>query len=641
MMFGLFFQQLILSTFSFIIVFIVGKIITSFISFKGPFLDNLFLKLFIIFLVGVVSIFLFYSIIKTHGYTVNILLIPIIGYFVYTYRKNFRKPSVDFNLAYKEFLYALLIFVLVFLFKSCLFFSLRNGPINAIFYDSYLYAMFSDILNYSNIENFSLTQIFELKKELIPYHYPELWLTAFFSWILNNSTANTYFFGVITLLTTIYIIGIVGLLKGIKSILLKILFVLIIITISNIYIPTTFIESHSGWNIMHINGAKASLIYSFILLSFYCLNKSENVTGLVILLLIPIFSNTFFPSIAGGIIMFLFIKIIFDKKNRNTWSIIFLLTVFYLLLYILFYSINRSEIIQMVNKKMFSSGIFSGFNNRPDFIKYKVVISNFIYYTIPSSFNHILFLLAEFLVYFILFYKLIQKYRNSFILSLLIIISGAVFANLTFFSTSEFYQFVEADKCFLIIVIIFLFIEYCYSFKKKNTIIIIIMLIISIYNFNILIKTNTNFNRGKIESVRFFFESALLLEPKKNIIMSLMDSSSFSNKRGYQFWYQNNNITQVLHFTKSSTFFILGNPQDFLKYNKLLNFSDSVSYKHSTPINVWRGKGQEYTLESFIDYYKIKYFYIKKGIEIPIFIADNIEKVIVSENTGSRFIKIK
>src|ERR1035437_1807040 len=85
MIYTLFIQQLFFALFALLLTYSIGKSIASFIKITGGF----FFKLFIIYSIGIIVILLFYSIIKAHGRTVNILLLPSLTYFVYYYKKSF------------------------------------------------------------------------------------------------------------------------------------------------------------------------------------------------------------------------------------------------------------------------------------------------------------------------------------------------------------------------------------------------------------------------------------------------------------------------------------------------------------------------------------------------------------------------
>ena len=136
MIYTLFFQQLLFGFLGLLITYFAGKLITSFFSVNGGF----FFRLFVSYIIGITAIVLFYSIIKTQGQTINILLLPIIGFLLYYFRDSFVMPSIPLKLIIKELSWSAFPFMLIFLYQSWWIFDFSNGWIRQTTFDLYAYA---------------------------------------------------------------------------------------------------------------------------------------------------------------------------------------------------------------------------------------------------------------------------------------------------------------------------------------------------------------------------------------------------------------------------------------------------------------------------------------------------------------------
>jgi hypothetical protein len=101
-----------------------------------------------------------------------------------------------------------------------------------------------------------------------------------------------------------------------------------------------------------------------------------------------------------------------------------------------------------------------------------------------------------------------------------------------------------------------------------------------------------------------------------------------------------NDLFEITQFTNKTIIFTIANPELQLS-NERMSFEDSITYYKLTPINVWKSKGINHNLQTFIEQYNIKYFYFKQSIIIPHFIAQNIDTMIESPITHSKFIRIR
>ena len=319
MIYTLFFQQLLFGFLGLLITYFAGKLITSFFSVNGGF----FFRLFVSYIIGITAIVLFYSIIKTQGQTINILLLPIIGFLLYYFRDSFVMPSIPLKLIIKELSWSAFPFMLIFLYQSWWIFDFSNGWIRQTTFDLYAYASYSDSLRISGIENrdLGMTYFYPELCGTVPYHYAELWFTAFFSELFTNAAVNNYYFVMYPVLVTIFTIGLSSLFQNRikkKILALTISFLLLFITgfkINNSVI--SIVCAH--YNIAGGFGLKLAWIYIFLLLGFITWNTNRT-AAYCVLISIPVFSFIFLPGIWGGFIIYFAGSIIFHlpKINRNS-----------------------------------------------------------------------------------------------------------------------------------------------------------------------------------------------------------------------------------------------------------------------------------------------------------------------------------
>ena len=261
-MWTIFFIQLFYGVLALLICYSIGKLIASFFDIKG----NFFFRLFVTYIIGITAIVLFYSLIKAHGRTVNILLLPIVFFMVYNFRNSlFKRPVFDIKEIIKEMRLSSLPFLLIFGYQCIYYFDFSHGEVKTLFADYYWYAIYCDSLKIWGAESrfTEMNNYFpQFRIGLIPYHYYELWLTTFFSSLFKNSSLNTYYFTMYPIVISTYIIGIISLLENVfKKYYIAILLACSFLFISGITIPFFEINAHNSWGILDIIGQKLAILY--------------------------------------------------------------------------------------------------------------------------------------------------------------------------------------------------------------------------------------------------------------------------------------------------------------------------------------------------------------------------------------------
>ena len=634
--YSIFFTQLLFGILAILITYTIGKFITSFFSITGGF----FFQLFVTYIIGITSIVLFYSIIKTQGKTINILLIPTIAFLLYHYKSFFTKtPTVQLKEVLNEILWSTIPFVIDFAYQSWFYFDFVIGTIKPLFIDTISYGLFSDALNLWGIEGRSIdmTYFFGEMGGLNPYHYAELWFTAFFSFIFKNSSANTYHFITFSTLICTSIVGIASLLE--KSSLTFNKYIIIILSI-----PCLFILGNNNWIIVNYFGQKMSFIYVFFLLSMFLFKEDKWLVGYIIIAIIPVFSITLLPSIYGGLLIFLLFKLIITRFKYFKESLILFSFIFCNIFLIgLFYYTNSSSLNSSHGSLIAHSNVFKGVSGSFSFYNCKIVIANILYYTIPNSLKFLTNVFYFSYLFGILLFTSFKKYLLLFFLIFCFLFMGTIATqiNAQMFDAGQFYDSISVILGIFIIVLLsnslsiknidnYIFIGIVYGFM-------IIVIPTTIQTNNILKMNN---------DIAFVQKASKLITKDQTVILSFISPDiylselNFSKIKSYIVTGMANDIIELTQFTNKKIIFSIGNPESQFTKEKL-SLEDSLLVYKNTPINVWRSKGKNYNLQTFVEHYKIKYFYFKDSVSIPSFIAQNIDTIIESPLTHSKFIRIK
>ena len=647
MIWNLFFEQLIFGISSLLITYVIGQTILSFFSIN----EGFFFRLFVKYIVGITTIVLIYSIIKTHGKTVNILLLPIISTLLYHFRGLLKKPFLNKKEIFKELLWSLIPFLCVFLYQSWFFFDFSNGWIHPLFRDFHAYASFSNSLKISGIENphIQMTYFFPEKSGLFPYHYPELWLTAVFSEIFNNATINTFYFIMYPILVTIFVLGLSSLFQNkIKKNILKILISILLLFVTGF----NFFRTEGGFGIANFHilgflGVKLAWVYVFLLLGFITWNKNKMV-AIYSLIAIPIFSATFLPAIWGGFILYFLGAIINHLPKISKKHLIYLLFVFLMMfIYFLFYHfLSDKNINAIVTNRILGNEYVKFVQSGLRISKFKLMLGNFVYYMLPKIFlvNSFLFYLLPFIL--LILNILLKQHKAICFLSILFLIGGA-FAFTLLYGDYNSWQF---SVNLISIILSLVLIEITYLIDNFTNFKIQFIILLSLYILLLIINTiaerhiSTTKNLESIsEKQNFIKETKDLINEKVSPICIFYKKETYLKIKSQSIlmaWTSYNDFVVIDHFNTSTHVFFLGNPELYLNEDRL-TLSDSIVFYKQTPLNVWRSNGNQNDFKSFIKHYKIKYFYFQNGVIIPEFIANNIDTLIESQTTNSKFIKIK
>ena len=641
MIYIIFFHQLFFAIIALISSYLIGKSIVHFFTMKGHF----FFRLFVTHIVGFSTLYLVYAIIMAHGRTVAIILLPIITYLIYHFRPAFiAKAPFEKEIFLKEIWWSIVPFLLVFLYQSWFYFDFVNGELKPLLCDFHRYAIFTQSIHLWGLESYlsEMNYFFPaFRTGIVPYHYPELWLTSLFSNLFHNSLVNSYYFIVYPLLTTTFIIGVMSLFEEtIKNKILILIVAVVLCFITDITF-SFYMDTPNSLSITGINGQKLAYVYCFLLLAFILFRQKEWFLGQMVLVIIPLFSTIYLPGIWGGLLLFNIGNYVFYRQTKGKTSLFIIAGILITLIcYSIFLNVFQSPFTKdYAVKKILTSGIFSSFDGHLSLRNIKMIVSNFIHYAIPNIALHCFSRLLLYLPFFLLFGKSLWKQKQLVVLSLLFLICGAVLTSLSKI-LHDSNQFTHLLGSVFIVLIIICIADFTDSFKGAHwakysivfcTVAFICLSWSSPYNSRALTDNS--------EDIRFVKQIAQRLTEKQNIVLVFYANEANSEGTFYN-WIGQNTILNVSQSNSNTIMYIMANPEIFTSKNRE-NYIDDYFYTHFTPMNTWKAMNKTNTVEKFIEQYHIKNFYCKKGADIPEFVRKRVIETIQSASTKNRFIRIK
>ena len=623
-MIQLFLSQLFIGFLSCLIVYAVGKTISSFYEITG----NFFFRLFITNCLGIIAIVFAYSVLGSKGRTISLLLIPFIIYFFYRYRQSVKTFRFHWKEILQESVWVLGLFLIIFLYQSLFFFDFAKNSLLYLFRDDYSHALFSDSLKLWGSENYLTDLLYfnpGMRIQLIPYHYPELWLTSFFAKLFSIATINCYYLITNSLLLSTFLCGICSLYKK-TNIFVIVLFAIISLFITNVYSSQIrYLGFHSfPWDgtVMGLCSQKLAFIAVYLLLGIILVLKKQKTDGIIVIAAIPLFSVTFVPGILCGIVLFSLLEIIEAgfRTTRRQGIAIGLAFVFFFV-YFLFYRFFQSSYTK--NYATFLSFL--------DSWKLKISFWYFMF--------HFIGITLFFTPYIILLLrKSLILYR--FWIFYIFCLTGGILATLLGSSLLDAGQFTSNSNILAIIILIVSFAMYISegNWNGKKILIVTLFCMLVLGNTIFVVKTKYELSVSKepgIENEAFLQSIAQNIQENPSVILYFKTTKGIHNGE-FSSWYHSSPIIPLFQYTNKTIIFSIANPESFAQ-NITMSYVDSNYYQHFTPLGIWYSKGKTQTLESFVKKYSIHYFYAMQGTSIPEYIIKNAKKVLISKTTQSKF----
>ena len=636
---------------SIFITYIVGKSILAFL----PKSKGLFFHLFVSLAIGTLVLVLLFSLVASGGKTIHVILLPILGLIFYKYRKLFSKPTITIKEIKTELLWAVLLFIPIFLYQSFFFFDFVNGTVKSLLWDNYSYASYIDSLRlwgtetrYVDMNYFSS----EFRKGLVPYHYSELWFSAFWASLFKLSSIKAYYFITNTLLITAFTTGVCSLFEQKieqKYVIVPLSFLLLFIAGLTFpfyghsdLLPSLWFKNMSMLGIL---GSKMAFIYLYLLMAIVLLKRGESFLGNSLLLTIPLFSIGLMPGIWGGMLLMQLFDIVKQrfKINRNhvyVFGFIGLAVFLYALFYHVFKSSNVDD---YTSKYIFSHGIFKSVHGGITIANIKIVIANFICYSIPTIGLNMLKMLVFFFPFLIIIYRSVFKNARLWLFTLIAVICGAAITTLCagILDTGQFTTNLSVLMAVLIIIgIAELVVDTDSMSSKINYVQLFFVGLFLLYNLIGTIQSRDAMKTWHDDDHEFLKKIAETVKSEKTVVCLVLLSEEEYARQPYLWWYDRNDADIVSQYSNAHFIFTLANPELYFKYKEIRE-SEKFAYNYLTPINAWRNKNNGQDLEAFIKQFSIRYFYVKKSVKLPLYITRNTKNSIESTKTGTNFIELQ
>jgi hypothetical protein len=639
---------------SLFLVYSIGKIISSFYQIEREFKMKLFLSM----LIGVLTISLVFSLIKTHGITIQIALVPLVIYVIYYYRKSFVRFSIDIQEVKKEVLILFVCGSIIYFYQSSFYFDYFNLTVKQLFVDNYTYAQTSHSMQFYGSENFNFgaNDFFaEIRNERTPYRYGDLWVSAFFTYITKLSSVFCFYCITISLLISTLMIGIFELLKPIGvSILGRYILSFILLFVSIFFIPYLNsihdLKYVSEPSLMGSFQQKLALTSLISFLAIYLWNKNRTIS-IVLWISLPVFYVSYLPSIWGGVLLlsiFYMFKNKFSLVNSRKYIFLFFLVLTFIVFFFTFYHFFGNTFSKLNNPNLSDAPILKRLpneliNNTSDSISLKKVIVEFFVYTIPNTFiylkgsiGHLIIGTLFFIPY--LFFVSVKRTNRSLILFYFFILFSGLFGLVMNDGMGDNYQFYTNNLIFISLALILGIIFKINTIEKPFKSPIILLLLFFIISFNLfpIIAFKSEIGKAK-KDISFLSKIKEEVKGDSSIqILFLINENEFESR--FYNWVGRNDLFCLQQLMSQRVEFNIGNPEKYLKNNTLLKF-DSTFYYYWSALNYWRLKTGEVNLDKFIDRFNIKYLYLDSKVAIPNVLQSRIRNVIKNKS-GKRFITL-
>ena len=377
-------------------------------------------------------------------------------------------------------------------------------------------------------------------------------------------------------------------------------------------------------SILSLFSQKLCVVYVFLLFASVLFVNGHRYISIIIFSIIPFFSISFLPCLIGGIIlysMFLFIR---ERKFAGNYKNGLVYALYSAIFILLFYQIFKTSYSNdIIRDDVFLKSLISGDLSIADF---KIFIGNNAYRLIRP-----LIFYAPFIV-FIWFF--IKEKRKITLFFFCVILSGVITSSLLY-GVMDSGQFASNSYIILNISVFiglsFLLAETISS--RKIYLFSLLFFIMILYNVSVTIKNKTV---SGIDNKSTLVGIADKLDENPSNILVLLSDNDYSSIP-LAWWQLKNDLLPLTQYTDNNVIFSIGNPDLFFYFRKDASYSDSLYYKYLFPVN--QGIAKKGGCVDFINRNKIKYLYLKNGVDLPEgIIADTC---IVSEGINGSFYILK
>ena len=612
-----------------LLIFLIGKVVTFSLRIKK---QPLFFDFFLQLIVGQLFLSLFFSIYKAGFLTIQVIFIPLL-FIVYSLVK--RKPVFTLDILYHKFLGLFIPFLFVFFLIN--FSMINNGNWLIPHLDLFVYTdHIKTLIHYGNENNLGyVTNTIFNELGITPYHYFELWLSAFVSVFFKVEPLAAYWAIIYPTFYITVFCGVLAIFEHFNKVRISHFFwSFLFVFIGGVYLPfyhfIPYIEAskYVSGNLISSFGP----LYLTWIAFFYSLLTNNKKIAFVIVLFIPILSYSTFPAIVIGALLWLVFDDNLASKKLKIWLFILLFT--FAISVFLFYFLFQNEFGSRVN---FSDVLpvfiinHSDFTFQEGFIFFlKKLVVYFGLYPLKISIVYVFFIL---LIYN---YADLNKFKYLFFF----LISGLISSFLLAIHPESTWLFRNLNIPLLNVLLIVIFVELISKNKlsviKKASLLILLTYQIY-YTFNeryldinnhqthskVYLSRISSFfiNESKVLGGIFltnnYFENAFVKNPK-----SVLPTKYLSTMPQY---------CGVINLSVNEI-----KITDKVGRNKvekrILENSDLLLFKQKNPLL----SNKELVLKS-IQMYNLKFIVLEKNYPLPSFLLPLIKSRIIDSDTGEQF----
>jgi len=304
---------------SLIFFYTIGKLISSFfISTTNE--PNYYYRAFVSLITGLFAVIIVFAIVKTRFNTIMLALIFLFGIWLIKSKfYDFNIKNIK-NLLLENFTRDIIILttvsLILYIFYGALFF---EYPFNKIAHgDYYYYTRLIYMMVENGYENtiLGLDPFYVGKIGASPYHYPELWLSAFYFQIFNILPLISILIITQVILATVLCMGIIALAREFSNSIIIKIFGLLSLFFSGLLLFEPISQTSSFIDFGNIYTPKFSIIALFLIWYLILSNRKSDFFYFPLLIL-PVINIATAPSILTALSLYFLVKAIFSKTFKS------------------------------------------------------------------------------------------------------------------------------------------------------------------------------------------------------------------------------------------------------------------------------------------------------------------------------------
>jgi hypothetical protein len=606
-----------------LICYLIGFITLGRKSILNEFKKDLLFKL----IFGSVVLTTVLAVYITGFRTIYICFLPLIVYMVYHNRFFGNVLLVKFKATDS------LVLLLQFFFVITLSFLLIQGDLingqKALHLDQVFYASLSESIWQTGLETFQSVYLNDGQDiPTNPYHYFELWLTGFSK---NTFNVNAVFalkgivfpFYVFIFFLTIYSFLLENTVKKQKILL-------ILVSIVFLFSRGLFI------NINNINNELSVILFdgcikniypiAFALFSFFLFKEGKISASFIFILLSSLVNIVIFPSMVGGLLLYIFFILVFYKKDiaelvNDKYFIVCIILFFSLFAYYIFFiaSSNQETGIQ----KSIGGLFYNILNNSVFWLNEQFLLIGAVLFFLYKSTNVVL-------------------RKIGFLILCIAIV--AIFSRALLDNNQNAFQILNAIKFIvnygLLLILLITLLDY---FKSYSTIILNVVIILSVIHFFMGYKyINHNFKSKIYGYTSEYVKEINSTDISNSIGVKIVNASNRPSLQknpvyigycNYMPFIENITTSVVLNIdsllTEDKPGFSRNINREFIKASF---FISQTNYKAGGNIESWN---QSVLL--YLNKLKPQFCIVDDGIELPIILEQFVSNKIIDKGTGEKF----